>query len=236
MCLGAFAIMGSGEENADAGGNPVEMIEIYRRCCAQCLGLSNYMYSKHPGPYTLETFLIYMECKFLLNKGEQMGCYLIVGVAVRLALRMGYHRDSDIVEGGLTPYQGEMRRRVWHLLVQMDLLTSFHNGLPSMIQAINSDTRVPSNLQDQDFDEDSTELPAPRPETEMTVMSYTLAKCRLAQVFGKMVEQANLLTLPSYADVKQLDWELQQANSTIPSFLQLVPIDLCITDSTKLII
>lgn len=234
MCLGTFTALQAGEENADVGGAPAEMIGIYRRCCAQCLALSNF--AKHPGPYTLETFLIYMECELLLSKGDQMGCYLIGGVAVRLALRMGLHRDSDNVEGNITPYQGEMRRRVWHLLVQMDLLVSFHNGLPSMVQAVKSDTRVPLNLQDQDFDEDSTELPPSRPETEITVMSYTLAKGRLARVLGKIIEQANLLTLPNYTEVMTLDRELQQAFSAIPPFLRVVPMDLCITDSAELII
>jgi hypothetical protein len=165
-----------------------------------------------------------------------MSCYLIVGVAVRLALRMGLHRDSDNVKGDITPYQGEMRRRVWHLLVQMDLLVSFHNGLPSMVQSIRSDTRVPLNLQDQDFDEDSVEMPPARPETEITVMSYSLAKGRLAHVFGKIVEQANLLTPPKYSEVMALDTELRQAFSAIPSFFIVVPVDICITDSAELII
>lgn len=234
MCLGTLATLGAGEEQAGSNGTAMETIQIYRGCCAQCLALSNY--AKHPGPYTLETFLIYMECEFILSKGDQTSCYLIVAVAVRLALRMGLHRDSDKVKGNITPYQGEMRRRVWHLLVQMDLLVSFHNGLPSMVQAVKSDTRVPLNLQDPDFDEDSTELPPSRPETEITVMSYTLAKGRLARVFGKIVEQANLITLPDYSKVTALDQELQQAFSTTPPFLRVVPMDLCITDSAELII
>lgn len=234
MCLGTFSALGADEENANAGGTPMEMIRVYRVCCAQCLALSNY--AKHPGPYILETFLMYIECELILSKGDQMGCYLIVGVAVRLALRMGLHRDSHNVEDNITPYRSEMRRRVWHLLVQMDLLVSFHNGLPSMVQAVESDTRVPLNLQDQDFDENSTELPPSRPETENTVMSYTLAKGRLARALGKIVEQANLLTLPNYAEVMELDRELQQAFSAIPPFLLPVPIDLCITDSAELII
>ena len=67
-------------------------------------------------------------------------------------------------------------------------------------------------------------------------MSYTLAKGRLARVFGKIVEQANLLTVPDYAEVTALDRELQQAFSAIPPFLRAVPMDVCITDSAELII
>ena len=195
--------------------------------------LSNYA---QPGPYTLETFLIYMEGEFVLSKDDQMNCYLIVGVAVRLAMRMGLHRDSDNVRGNITPYQGEFRRRIWHLLVQIDLLVSFHIGLPSMVQAIKSDTRIPLNLRDQDFDEDTTELPPSRPETEITGMSYTLAKGRIARIFGKVAEQANLLTLPHYDEVMALDRELHQAFAAVPSLLRVIPMELSITDSPQLLI
>ncbi|KAE9376137.1 hypothetical protein N431DRAFT_464187 [Stipitochalara longipes BDJ] len=233
MCLATFAALGAGEENADARGTPMEMIRNYRICCTRCLVLSNYA---QPGPYTLETFLIYMEGEFVLSKDDQMNCYLIIGIAVRLAMRMGLHRDSDNVGGNITPYQGEIRRRIWHFLVQMDLMVSFHIGLPSMVQTIKSDTRVPLNLQDQDFDEDTTEMPPSRPETEITGMSYTLAKGRIARVFGKVVEQANLLTLPPYDEVMALDQELHQAFAAVPPLLRVTRMEFSVTDSPQLII
>ena len=233
MSLATFAALGAGEEITGTRGTTLEKIRTYRGYCAQCLMLSDYA---QPGPYTLETFLIYIEGELVLSKGDQINCYLIVSVAIRLAVRMGLHRDSDNIRGNSTPYRSEMRRRIWHLLVQMDLMVSFHNGLPSMVQAIKSDTRVPLNLRDQDFDEDSTELPPSRPETEMTGMSYTLAKGRIARIFGKVVEQANLLTLPHYGEVMELDRELQQAFAVVPPFLRVVPIEFSVTDSPQLII
>jgi hypothetical protein len=232
MCLATFAALGAGEENADTRGTPMEMIRTYRESCAQCLTLSNYA---HPGPYTLETLLIYMEGEFVLSKGDQMNCYLIIGLTVRLAMRMGLHRDSDNIRGNITPCQGEFRRRIWHFLVQMDLLVSFHIGLPSMVQAIRSDTRVPLNLRDQDLDEDITKLPPSRPETEITGMSYILAKGRIARIFGTVVEQANLLTLPHHDEVMALDQELHQAFAAVPPLLRVIPMALSITDTPQLI-
>jgi hypothetical protein len=233
MTLATFAALVAGEENADTRGTPMEMIQTYRACCARCLVLSNYA---QPGPYTLETFLLYMESEFVLSKDDQMNCYLVIGIAVRLALRVGLHRDSNNVGGSITPYQGELRRRIWHFLVQMDLLVSFDIGLPSMVQAVISDTRIPLNLRDEDFDEDTSELPPSRPETEMTNMSYILAKGRLARTFGKVVEQVNLLTLPQYRAVMTLDRELNHAYAAVPPLLRLIPMDLSITDSPQLII
>lgn len=232
MSLATFAALGAGEENADTRGTPTEMIRTYRESCVQCLVLSNYA---QPGPYTLETFLLYIEGEFVLSKGDQMNCYLIIGVAVRLAMRMGLHRDSDNIRGDITPFHGEFRRRIWHFLAQMDLLVSFHIGLPSMVQAIRSDTRVPLNLQDHDLDEDITKLPPSRPETEITGMSYILAKGRIARIFAKVVDQANLLALPHYDEVMALDQGLNQAFAAVPPLLCVVPVALSITDSPQII-
>ena len=233
MCLATFAAYGAGEEIPDTRGTPMEIIRTYRGCCAQCLVLSNYA---QPGPYTLETFLIYMEGEFILSKDDQMNCYLMVGVAVRLALRMGLHRDSENVAGNISVFQAEMRRRLWHLTVQIDLLVSFHIGLPSMAQSIESDTYFPRNLRDQDFDEYASELPASRPGTESTGMSYTIAKSRLCQVFGKVAEQANRLSLPHYDEVMTLDKQANLAFAEVPSFFRIIPLDQAITDSPQDII
>ena len=233
MCLATFAAYGAGEEIPDTRGTAMEMIRAYRGCCAQCLVLSNYT---QPGPYTLETFLIYMEGEFVLSKDDQMNCYLMAGVAVRLALRMGLHRDSEKVTGNISAYQGELRRRIWNLIVQIDLLVSFHIGLPAIVQSIDSDTQLPRNLRDQDFDEDMIELPPSRPETETTPMSYPIAKGRICHEFGKVAEQANRLSLPRYDEVMSLDRLLNQAYAQVPPYFRMIPLDLSITDSPGIII
>jgi hypothetical protein len=164
-----------------------------------------------------------MEGEFVLSKDDQMNCYLMVGVAVRLALRMGLHRDSEKVAGKISSYQGELRRRIWNTIVQIDLLVSFHIGLPAMVQSIDSDTRFPRNLRDQDFDEDTIELPPSRPETETTSMSYTIAKGRICHEFGKVAEQANRLSLPRYDEVMSLDGLLNQAYAQVPPYFRIPP-------------
>ena len=37
---------------------------------------------------------------------------LVLGIAIRLAMRIGIHRDSSVHPDSL-PFQGEMRRRIW---------------------------------------------------------------------------------------------------------------------------
>jgi hypothetical protein len=133
LVIATCVAVGAGEKSQDDRGSPPKMIRSYRQCCVQALVLSHYT---KPGPYTLEAFLIYMEGEFLLSKVDQVQCYLLVGTSARLALRMGLHRDPSKIGGQITPFQGEMRRRLWHHLKQIDLLAAFHIGLPSATQYV----------------------------------------------------------------------------------------------------
>ncbi|PVH77143.1 hypothetical protein DL98DRAFT_463996 [Cadophora sp. DSE1049] len=234
MIQAAVAIFGSGEDFPDVRGAPMEMVHSYRECCVQSLVLSNYT---KPGPYTIETLALYMETEFLLSIGDQVHCYLLCGNAIRLALRMGLHRDATKVGGGtITPFQAEMRRRLWYHLCQIDLLGSTHMGLPGMVHAVSSDSLIPKNLRDEDFDEDSTEIPPSRPESELTPMSYTICKGRICLIATRVVALANLVTDPSYDEVLELDRLLHEARSQVPQFYRLDLSDLSITESPDTII
>jgi hypothetical protein len=233
MALAIFGVHTSGDENPDPRAPPLEMTQTYRRCCIQCLRLSNYT---KPGKYTIETILAHMEGEFILDGNNQVACYLLLGVAIRLALRMGLHRDPDKVGGRITPYEGEIRRRLWHMLKQVEMLSSFHIGLPSMVESIESDTLLPRNLNDTDFSEDSTELPPARGDTEITTTSYLICKSRISAVFGKIATHANSLSNPSYDDVLRLDKELVEAHSNVPPIFQVQSLELSITDSPQMIL
>ncbi|KAN0099272.1 Fungal specific transcription factor domain containing protein [Hyaloscypha variabilis] len=228
MIVATMADLGLSEDTPVNHTRAVEAIQTYRECCIQCLVLSNYT---KPGPYTLETLFIYMEAEFLLSKDDQVQSFLLVGNVVRLALRMGLHRDSTKVGGVITPFQAEIRRRLWHHLLQLDLLSSFHIGLPGMLPAIDSDTLAPGNYHDEDFDEDSAVLPPPRPDSEITPMSYSICKSGLCIEAGKIVALANRISLPEYQEVMKLDWDLQTAYQKVPPAFVFDTTGPSITDS-----
>ncbi|KAE8449158.1 hypothetical protein EG329_008542 [Mollisiaceae sp. DMI_Dod_QoI] len=233
MTLATLSGLASGEVHPDTRGAPYEMLRAYKENCVQCVVLSDYM---KPTRYTLETMMIYGEAEFLMSRDDQVHCYLLMGVAVRLALRMGLHRDSSRIGTQFTPFEAECRRRMWYHITQLDLLTSFHIGLPGMIQTIESDTLPPRNLLDEDFDEDCTELPPSRPESEMTPMSYALCKGRLSEEAGKIMVMANKLQLPSYDEVLKLDSSLREAYDKVPPQLRLDESEITVTDSPSTIL
>ncbi len=233
MVLATFSTLSSGEQHPDGRGTAMEMIHQYRNCCVQALALSNYT---KPGPYTIETLIIYMEGEFVMAKDSQVQFYLLVGNTVRLALRMGLHRDATKVTSNISPFQAEMRRKTWNHLIQIDLLSSFHIGLPGMFQGIDSDTMLPSNLRDEDFGQDSASLPESRPDTELTSVSYSIFKGRLCKISGNIASLANRLTLPTHLETMELDKLLHQAYGMVPPHFQLQSPEVSIMDSSELMI
>lgn len=204
---------------------------MYRVRAAQCLVLANYT---KPGAYTVETILLYSQVEFLLCNDAQVSVWVILGMTVRLAMRMGYHRDSKHYPN-VSPFQGEMRRRTWALLAQIDLLASFQMGLPRMIRKSDGDASPPHNLVDDDFDEESFQLPPSRPENDQTPVSYAVAKGRICDVFTRIVDQVSSIGITAYDNLLKTDGDLQDAQNAIPPYLKMKPMEHSIADPPYLI-
>ncbi|KKY37020.1 putative c6 transcription factor [Diaporthe ampelina] len=176
-----------------------------------------------PGPLTCAPLILYVEADFLINRTSQMNCYLLLGVCIRIMLKMGLHRDPTKLPGSpLSPFEAEMGRRMWNLAIQIDLMVAFYLGLPSMIHGIESDTLPPRNLPDEDFDENTKELPPGRPDTEYTHMTYPTFKAGICKLFGLVARQAHALTEPTYDEVMDLDSQLAAKFDAMPTFMKVI--------------
>lgn len=90
-----------------------------------------------PRKYTIECLIFY--AAGLRSNDAFVNVWLMIGLVIRLALRMGYHRDPASYR--ISAFEGEMRRRVWAIISMIDVLISFQLGLPSMVCAF---PRVPA--------------------------------------------------------------------------------------------
>lgn len=203
----------------------------FRKRAAQCLVQANYL---TPGRYKGEALFLYTICEFYSSQDAQAGVSFLLGITIRLVMRMGYHRDASHYPN-LSAWDGEMRRRFWELLCQVDTLISFQVGLPRTIQSWVCDTAMPSNLHDTDFEEASTALPPGRPEHERTACSYTRAKARIMKVFGQITDLAFSREDASYEQIMELDRRLEEAHDLLPSFFQHRPMTQSIADPTDLV-
>ena len=159
---------------------------------------------------------------------------LLCSMLIRLATKMGYYRDPDDL--GLSAFEKEMRRRTWSLCMQLDLLISFQAGLSSNIQYPTWDTRPPRNLRDSDFDEDTTELPSARPDSDMTDIVFYIAKHRLMTVFEKILRHVLSTRVDNAAIIDELDAELRRTYTSFPQNLRSRPMADSIVDSPPLIV
>jgi hypothetical protein len=210
---------------------PATALSTFRKRSSQCLIQANYI---NPGRYKAQALFFYTLSEFYRSQDAQIGVSYLLGMAIRLAMRMGYHRDSHHYRM-LSAWEGEMRRRLWAMLVQLDTLISFQVGVPRTIQPWQYDTELPANLLDADFDEDSAHLPPSRPEDERTASSYTRAKFPIMKVFGQITDLAFSRESSSYDDILEIDRRLQASREMSPLFLQMKPMTQSIADATEVI-
>lgn len=92
------------------------------------------------------------------------------GALVRSAMVMGLHIDPSKVSG-FSPFQAEMRRRLWATTLEVDLQACVATTFPLVLPEINP-SQLPSNLNDADFNEDTTTLPPSMPLSTYTDNIY----------------------------------------------------------------
>lgn len=194
-------------------------VQEYREKVVQCLHSGSYI---TPGQYTVETLLLYFMTEHHHHTDAQFGNWILMGQIARIAMRLGLHRDPSH-SSEMSPFNGEMRRRLWLAIVHIDLTTSSQMGLPRMIRHSYYDTQEPLNLLDSDLDDEITELPQPRPDSVLTPTLYIKSRGKLLSIFAKISDITTSMTSSSYAETWELDNELTQARSSIPLGLQLQP-------------
>ena len=203
------------------------LVRLYQERTVQCLVLGKYTKSV---PYTIPTLLLYFATEHFQGEDTEIGTWILLGIVVRIAMRMGYHRDARH-SPQISPFHGEMRRRAWALLAQLDLMASTQIGLPRMIKESQTDAAEPRNLVDDDFDEDIDALPASRPDTDLTPMLYVIVKNRIVSVFGMISDLTTSKGIISYAEVMRLDKVLHEARDAIPPGLQMRSIAKSVLDN-----
>ncbi|KAL2813091.1 fungal-specific transcription factor domain-containing protein [Aspergillus granulosus] len=232
MSLAIFINCRSEGEPADPIPCPEKTADEFRLEAAYCLIRDKYT---KPSKYTIEALLLYGQTEYFRSPDAQYEIWVLFGVVMRLAMRVGLHRDGSRYPG-ISCFEAEMRRRIWALMSQLESLFSFQMGLPRMIHKGLSDTQLPRNLLDDDFHESSTTLPPSRPDTDFTPVSYLIAKGRIADVFGLITDHVNSTLPGSYKYTIQLDQQLNEAYAAAPSNLQFRGVDQSVTELPMIII
>lgn len=210
LCLSTIFQSRQGETMSDQTGT----INSFRVRAAQSLIMANYT---RPGPHKFEALIVYVASEYFKSKDAQLGVSILIGMVVRLAMSMGYHRDPGR-DPRISVFECEMIRRRWAFIAPVERLTSFQMGLPPVLPRALTDTVPPLNILDTDINPSSTIPPTERPEWERTPMSYILAKGRITKVFAMIMESLYVSKRVPYKAIVQIDMQLQNARSQLPPF------------------
>ncbi|EPE10036.1 c6 transcription factor [Ophiostoma piceae UAMH 11346] len=221
------------EPNGESHNEDLILASRLRKLSTRCLLAGDYLSGR---TLAIEALLLNAHVRLMQKRDHDATLWATFSVAVRLAQRMGY-QQVDAPTGGaysvggkmLTPFEKEMRRRAWYFVESFDMLYSFQFGMPTMIHEDETSTDPPNNLRDDDFDENSAELPPSRPVTDYTPALYFSVKLNLIRLLRKVLRfavwrsdklkrndgPANKATITKLAD------ELKKSYETVPSRLRM---------------
>lgn len=222
----ASKALGSGDGSGTLAPEIQEKIASFSTMAYRCLLGGGHLQTK---PFCVEATLLFGMHLGLQKRDSEPLCWHSIGTAVRLAQRMGYHRDaSNLSRGGsgsgISAFDAEMRRRTWFTLEYFDVVYSFQAGVPPIIQCDEVDTQLPSNLRDEEFNETTTVLPQARPSLDFTPILGFIYYSRQVKLLRRVVQQALAVTQPSYGDVRRLDADLRDLHKDVPPSLRYRPI------------
>ncbi|KAJ5956437.1 hypothetical protein N7501_010716 [Penicillium viridicatum] len=121
-------------------------------------------------------------------------------------------------------------------MLEVQLGISIQMGLPRLIVQWQTNTTEPSNLQDNDFNKDTINMPASRPETDLTPMVFRIVKARMMIAIGYIWDFAADIRACSREETERIEKHLRDARTSIPECLQWRSMEDYIMDSPHVII
>ena len=112
--------------------------------------------------------------------------WMMTGLLIRMGQALGLHRDGADFEH-LSPYEIEMRRRVWWTLCMLDVRASEDQGTDYMIARGSFNTKLPLNINDADIEPETIQMPTGR--VGITDMTFPLVSFEMCEVTKQMMAQ-----------------------------------------------
>ncbi|KAF4946074.1 hypothetical protein FGADI_11459 [Fusarium gaditjirri] len=207
------------DETLDIVGEDKKQALIrYRMCLEQSLAQADFL--ENPTVTLLQSMAIYGAA--MRAHSSCRAVWIMNGLALRAAQSIGLHRDGSKL--GLSPFESEMRRRVWWYFQERDGRGAEDYGLqnPSAITTVHS-VELPRNLNDSDIFPGIKELPPSRPDwTRMTLqLCCNQSSQAWAQLFhmscsadGTLDEDVRRRAIKDA--VERVEGILQRCNPVIP--------------------
>lgn len=164
----------------------------------------------------LQTYCLMFLARHCTRRCHGPAAWLSPGSLLGMAIGMGLNRDPSLFPE-LSPFQMEMRRRMWTSVVELALQSSFDQAVPMSILAETSDAPVPENFDDADLTRDPVSTPGPL--TRCTDSSVQIHWAKSLSLRLQIMNQAHSFGKDhNYEDVLKLDAELRTAIQDLDAF------------------
>ena len=133
------------------------LLKQYRFGVEQALARASFLNTDEI--VTVQAFVLFLVC--VRRHDDTRFVWSLTGLAIRIAQSLGLHRDGT--KFGLSPFDTEMRRRLWWQVCILDTRASEDHGSDPSIGDFSYDTEFPMSINDEDLDPLQTECPVRRP-------------------------------------------------------------------------
>lgn len=174
-----FAVFTMTDEECTArfGETGDALLQKYNLATRQALVNASFL--KTADMSILQAFALFLlPCRYFYDTHTY---WILTGVAVRIAQRMGVHRDGEKL--GLPPFEVQMRRRLFYQLLPIDGVASQMAGASFQTVPDTWDTQRPLNINDDQIWPGMTEVP--KEQKGATDMIFCLARSCIGKSFAR---------------------------------------------------
>ncbi|KAF4865020.1 Pyrrolocin cluster transcription factor fsdR [Colletotrichum siamense] len=199
----------------------------YVTMSARCLVAGQYQKATE---FSVEALVMHAHSRYFQRSNKDVDTSQLHALALRIAQQRYYHQEIDRLLLTFTPFEAEMRRRVWYVIQYYDVIFSLEQGLPPLVHEDTFSTGHPTNITDDDFDEDVICL-TPRPIEEAQSMLHCVYISHLLPILRRIIRHALGFKTCTYSDAMLLKAELESWYASIPPCLRIRAIkDTSFTD------
>ncbi|KAI0434952.1 fungal-specific transcription factor domain-containing protein [Xylaria sp. FL1042] len=158
-------------ECSRALGRPrADLLTLFQAGIEQALVRADYL--NNTSLETLQALTLYACC--LRSHNGSRASWALLGLPIRLAQALNLHQDGDGTNSRFSPFEAELRRRLWWQLIVLDIRAAEDRGTNTIIARGSYDTRLPHNIDDVEFGPDTTTPLRSRPgPSDMTFSLFT---------------------------------------------------------------
>ncbi|KAK8090564.1 Aurofusarin cluster transcription factor aurR2 [Apiospora phragmitis] len=150
------------------------LLKRYYIACQQALLNASFM--RNPDLTILQAYTLYLFDHSLIPGHS----FCLTGIGIRLAWRMGLHRDGQ--QFNLSPFEVEERRRLWWTLAGFDRRIGEITGSTLTAISTGGDCKLPLNINDADLHLHAKDSPVPH--TGATEMIFSLTRLEFSKAPG----------------------------------------------------